>query len=574
MSSSLSTLNSRNNLNLSVGQKMGQAVGEALPAVLYTLLDTAKFMWVTLVLTVMLGAPEVGGIMSLLQGLTFVPFVAAIYSLSNIQSEQFGRGEARLDLAATRFAADKLSIGLGVVSSVALISAAFIPQKLTEAQHSLLKEFLWTYAPGTIPSLWVIVRQENLISAGQAWSLVGLNLLSLILMGAISYGLTSALGGWGLGLGFTIPAFASLCLFEAFLHFNSRHENGFFKFNWRDFKNNQKVSLALSELKTKGAHSALTFTMSYIGICSTLWVQRYKNPDPANIANGAANQLFFLIVIAGAQIAQSLCSIFIGNVKGALIDEKSKVLGNFSFVRAKTLLSHNLAIICMASLTWPLGLAVFLPLYKEPALHFLAGGSSVDLYPQVLDSFDSALPYLLVSASLDTLRTMLFAAKRTMMREEELSMFDSIFQGAMGLLTFGIVSAIVLKTDPDDLGDIWMPMFLTNYLIPFLVAGYTTIKHFLALTEETFNPKPGENFELVEFSGELLDSRNRVEVDLRALGVGAHAPARLTLTIQTGGDDSEEKRTEVGPRPSPDLILFGAPAVSGQREGQGLTNDS
>jgi hypothetical protein len=467
-------------------------MAESIPAVIYTLFDMARFPFVTLVLTKKLSAPEVGSVMGLTQSLFFVPSVVIIYELSRIQSVQFGLKDSKFKFSASRRAADSLSINLGIFSSVGLLGYGCFPMHgLGDHQEDLLRKFLFTYAIGTIPTLWVIVRQENLIAVKQAWHLAGLNLLNLGIMGGISYALVdSKLQGWGLGLGFSISSLAALAILEVFLGLNSQHKNRLFQCRGKSFRDSQDVISYSKKLKSKGMHSGIIFAAGYLGFCSTLLVQLYKDPDPANIANGALNQFFYLVTVPGLQLVQSFNSIFIGKVLGEIIDERGKTPRAFKLSQAKKTLNHNLIIISLVSLMWPFLLTLTLRFFKEPALKFLTQGDDATLYPRVLDSFNGALPFVVAGASLDNVRNMLLGAKRTVMKDPP--NFDGIFQGAAGVLTFVIVLGIVLGTNPANLADIWRPMFVTNYLVPFLMALFTTGKHFYSLTDETFQSKDFE----------------------------------------------------------------------------------
>jgi hypothetical protein len=471
-------------------RKLGDALMESVPAVLYTLFDMARFPWAALVLTKKLGAPEVGGIMLLVQGLFFVPSVVTLYGFSSHLSVLVGEGASLFQLAASRRAADIFSVKLAVMSSVGLLGYGCFPMNvLGEYQEDLLRKFLFTYAIGTLPTLWVIVRQENLISVKQAWPLVGLNLLNLGIMGGLSYALVdSPLKGWGLGLGFSFSSVIALGILEAFLALNSKHKNSLAQFRGNAFANSRDVASALKELKAKGLHSAIIFMASYFGLCSTLLIQLYKNADSQNIANGALNQFFYLMLVPLGQIAQSLNAIFIGHERGKIMDEKKNSPVDFNLSHVKRKLSLNLLVINLAALLWPVLLTASLPFFKVPALKFLTRGEDPTLYQAARSSFDGALPFVIASGILDNARNMLLTAKRTIL-DHELPKVDGVIQSITGVLTFFVCLGIVLESEPTDLKALWIPLFFINYLVPFLFALGTTAEFLYSLDGRLFDSK-------------------------------------------------------------------------------------
>jgi hypothetical protein len=533
-----------------VWREVCKALGKSSVTVLGTLFDMARFPIVTLGMTTLLEAPEVGAEMALVQGIGFVPSVFALYALSNILSTYRGEGSSPADLAAVRRAGDIFSVKLAVLSSLALLAYGYLPLSRNAHQESLIRKFLFTYFPGTLPALWVIVRQEVLTVHGQLWSLAGINLASLCLMGGLSYGLTRAIGGWSLGASFSISSAISLLLFEWFLAKNEQHGNGFTA--KIDFSNSSLVESSLKMLSSKGRHSALIFTGGYLAILSTILVQFFQNPNAHNIANGLLNQILYLVLAPGGAIAQTLVSFSIGNVFGELskLASYERLQGVvFKLDDAKRTLRQNLVINTLVSLVWPALLSASVPFFKGPVLKLLTGGSSsVALLPVATESFDHALPLVLLSGTANTAQSMLLAAKRTIHRE---SASDSYLQCLAGGLTLGVVAGIIFGKRPDDLMTIWLPIFFISYLMPLLVALVTTIRAFNSLSDDDFRIKQNATTRRVSELQVGLELAHMAE-----LGAGV-------------GDDALQQQTGVGslsPEQSPT-----SPALIRFEEGDGFS---
>ena len=473
--------------------KLKKALNDLTPIILATIGDMLRFPFATLYLPVLLNAPEVGGMIALRQNLGFVPAVLAIYAVSNLQSVAYGRGESAYNLAAIRRAGDVLSIKIGAVTSIALLALAFIPLGETGNNFSVIRDFFLSYFPGAIPALWVVVRQENLLAASQAWSLVGLNFLNLAIMMGTSFGLTKAIGGVGLGLGFVIPTLTSLGFFELFLAKNSLHENSVF--SRFEFSNSPTYLQASRELNAKAWHSALIYMGGTIGFWSTFLVPFMKNPDAQNIANGALNQFFYFNMVIGTQIGQILTAKFVGYSFGILKNRKKFQPELFDLRKAKKGLACDLILILGVSLLWPASLSAMLPLFKTPALHFLTSGHEAHWYPLVADSVDAALPYVALSAASVNLTTMLFTAKRTL---DGASKSDSLWQIAAGLLTFSMVALSIFALNAENLGDIWDWICPLNYIFPLLLSCFLTGRHLYQMTENSFVVREGALAEIEE----------------------------------------------------------------------------
>jgi hypothetical protein len=516
------------------------ALWQSAASVVGTLADMARFPLVTLGMTTLLGLPEVGAEMALVQGIAFVPSVSGLYALSNILSVRRGEGYSTADLAAVRRAGDIFSLRLAGFSAFTLLFYGYLPLSRSASQEALIRKFLFTYFPGTLPALWVIVRQEDLTAHGQLWSLAALNFMSLFLMAGVSYGLLEVMEGWSLGASLTLSSVLSLVLFECFLHKSSQHRNSFF--SRMDFSDSIVLRDSFRELAAKAKHSALVFIGSYLAMLSTILVQFFKNPEPHNIANGMLNQAFYLVIVPGVSIAQTLVANSIGNTFGELskLADVDRQHGRaFNVASAKNRLYQNLMISTLVSFAWPALLAVIIYLLKDRTLKFLTSGTSEAVFKKANQSFEDALMLGLFAGTANIAQNMFLAAKRTINRE---SKFDSSFQFIAGTLTFAVVAGVIFGTNPTGLVDIWLPIFFINYMAPCLAALITTLKAFKSLNDLDFSVNVGPG---LPGEGQVV-GRRTIEL------------ADFAVPVADGDGDQEEKGEGIERSPSAGLAFFGS----------------
>jgi hypothetical protein len=503
---------------------------------------------------------EIGGILALRQGFGFTMAVTAMYAISNLQGVAYGEKKPPSELALIRRAGDKMAIKIGGLSALALVMLGFIPSTGSGRDERIVRDFFITYALGSIPALWVIVRQENVLSAGQTWILAGLNVASLITMASLSFALTKGLGGIGLGLGFSVSTCFSLLGFEWFLSTNKKHQNAFFNRRTASPEtrastgrtlNSASVETITRDLWKKGIHSGLLYFGTMIGFWSTLLVPFMKNTKTNNIVNGALNQFFFFLIVIGMQIVQVLNANFIAKPFGRLKALKLDTPEGFSLHEAKQRLKYQTCVVLLISLLWPVLLIALVPLFKAPAMEFLTRNAP-DRYPSVLEATDEALPFVASSGILMNLTTLLFTIKRTL---NGVSRWDSVLQIMAGMVSSLAIAGLIFGLNLESMRTFWAILLGVNYLIPLLGAGILTYRHLEGMGMNDFGS---------------LDERPMLAVSPTPSPQRPH-----------GSQSPDQNRTHA-PEASPDLIAVGLedvperpfasslPVFTGEKLGQKL----
>jgi hypothetical protein len=486
---------------------------------------------------------EIGGILALRQGFGFTLAVTAMYAISNLQGVAYGEKKPPSELALIRRVGDKMSIKIGGLSALALLVLGFIPSTGRASDERLVRDFFITYTLGAIPALGVIVRQENILSAGQTWVLAGLNILSLMIMGSLSFALTKGLGGVGLGLGFSVSTCLSLLCFEGFLSVNKKHQNAFFNRrsdspNRRPFSQGRSdsefVVKITKELWEKGLHSGLLYFGTMIGFWSTLLVPFMKNAKTNNVVNGALNQFFFFLIVIAMQIVQVLNANFIAKPFGQMKSVKLLTPEGFSLDEAKNRLKHQISVVLLISLLWPALLIGLLPLFKAPAMKFLTRNTP-DHYALVLAATNEALPFVASSGIVMNLTTLFFTIKRTL---NGVSRWDSALQISAGILSALAITGLIFGLNLESMRTFWAILLGVNYLIPLIGAGMLTYRHVEGMTADDF----GSSDQILMLTVSSTPSPDTQ----RLVSTPGRQEQGLLNTASASG----------GPRPSPDLITL------------------